>query len=127
MLCTVVRVHGAFSESASSDRVIDPLAAEGHRVVATANPLRDLAADAAAISDLVGTIEWPVALVAHSCGGAVIFTVDRPPAALERYMPERARVQRTVAVEGASHAIAVSRPDATVHLMLEAAALRAAA
>jgi pimeloyl-ACP methyl ester carboxylesterase len=49
------------------------------------------------------------------------------PPALQRYMAERARAQRTLAVEGASHAIAVSRPDATVHPILEAAALRVAA
>jgi pimeloyl-ACP methyl ester carboxylesterase len=49
------------------------------------------------------------------------------PAALQRYMAERAGAQRTVAVEGASHAIAVSRPDAAVHPILEAAALRVAA
>jgi pimeloyl-ACP methyl ester carboxylesterase len=49
------------------------------------------------------------------------------PAALQRYMAERARAQRTVAIEGASHAISVSRPDATVQPILEAAALRVAA
>jgi pimeloyl-ACP methyl ester carboxylesterase len=49
------------------------------------------------------------------------------PAALQRYMAERARAQRTVAIEGASHAISVSRPDATVHPILEAAAMRVAA
>src|SRR5215212_1257117 len=49
------------------------------------------------------------------------------PADLQRHMAERARAQRTVAVERASHAIAVSRPDATVHPILEAAALRVAA
>ena len=231
---TIVLVHGAFAESASWDRGIDPLVAEGHRVIAAANPLRGLAADAAAISDLVRTIEGPVVLVAHSYGGAVISNVDadageiaglvyvnafapdtgescfqlagmfpgstlgeatvqpvprsdgttdlyvapdsfhdifcadvpalmaatqRPatqealvepsgehplwkhvpswfligeedriiPTALQRYMAKRARAQRTVAVEGASHAIAVSRPDATVHPILEAAALRVAA
>jgi pimeloyl-ACP methyl ester carboxylesterase len=69
---TIVLVHGAFAESASCHRVIDP-------------------------------------------------------PALQRYMAERARAQRTVAVEGASHAITVSRPDATVHPILEAAALRVAA
>jgi pimeloyl-ACP methyl ester carboxylesterase len=238
MSCTIVLVHGAFAESASWDRVIDPLVAEGHRVVAVANPLRGLAADAAAVSDLVRSIEGPVVLVAHSYGGAVISNVDsdageiaglvyvngfapepgencfglagmfpgsmlgpetarpvsrsdgttdlyiapdsfhdifcqdvpapqaalmattqrpatqealvepsgeRPlwkhvpswfligeedriiPAALHRHMAERARAQRTVAVEGASHAIAVSRPDATVHPILEAAALRVTA
>jgi pimeloyl-ACP methyl ester carboxylesterase len=235
---TIVLVHGAFAESASWDQVIDPLVAEGHRVVTVANPLRGLASDADAVSDLVRTIEGPVVLVAHSYGGAVISNVDadageivglvyvngfapdagencfqlaamfpgsmlgeatvrpvprgdgttdfyvaeepfheifcqdvpapqaalmaatqRPatqealvepsgehplwksvpswfligeedhiiPADLQRYMAERARAQRTVAIEGASHAILVSRPDATLHPILEAAAHRVAA
>jgi pimeloyl-ACP methyl ester carboxylesterase len=238
MRATIVLVHGAFAESASWDRLIDPLVAEGHRVIAAANPLRGPAADAAAISDLVRTIDGPVVLVAHSYGGSVISNVDvdageiaglvyvngfapdaaescfqlagmfpgstlgeatlrpvprsdgttdlyiatdpfhdifcadvpepeaalmaatqrpatqealvepsgqRPlwkrvpswfligeedriiPAALQRYMAERARAQRTVAIEGASHAISVSRPDATVQSILEAVALHAAA
>jgi pimeloyl-ACP methyl ester carboxylesterase len=76
MLPTIVLVHGAFAESASWDGVIDPLVAEGHRVVAAANPLRGLAADAAAISDLVRAIEGPVVLVGHSYGGSVISNVD---------------------------------------------------
>jgi pimeloyl-ACP methyl ester carboxylesterase len=238
MSCTIVLVHGAFAESASWDRVLDPLVAEGHRVVAAANPLRGLASDAVAVSDLVRSIEGPVVLVAHSYGGAVISNVDadagdivglvyvngfapepgencfqlaamfpgsmlgektarpvarsdgttdlyiaadsfhdifcqdvpapqaalmaatqrpaaqealvepsgeRPlwkdvpswfligeedriiPAELQRHMAVRARSQREVVVEGASHAIPVSRPDATVHPILEAAALRVAA
>src|SRR3954449_1520759 len=73
---TIVLVHGAFAESASWDGVIDPVVAEGHRVVTAANPLRSLAGDAAAVSDLVRTIEGPVVLVAHSYGGAVISNVD---------------------------------------------------
>src|SRR3954451_2666527 len=73
---TIVLVHGAFAESASWDGVVDRLLAEGHRVVAAANPLRGLAADAAAVSDLVRTIDGPVVLVAHSYGGAVISNVD---------------------------------------------------
>jgi pimeloyl-ACP methyl ester carboxylesterase len=73
---TLILVHGAFAESASWDRVIDPLVAEGHRVIAAANPLRSLAGDAAAISDLVRTIDGPVVLAAHSYGGAVISNVD---------------------------------------------------
>jgi pimeloyl-ACP methyl ester carboxylesterase len=73
---TIVLVHGAFAESASWDRVIDPLVAEGHRVIAAANPLRSLAGDAAAVSDLVRSIDGPVVLVAHSYGGAVISNVD---------------------------------------------------
>jgi pimeloyl-ACP methyl ester carboxylesterase len=72
----IVLVHGAFAESSSWDRVIDPLVAEGHRVIAAANPLRGLAGDAAAIGDLVRTIDGPVVLAAHSYGGAVISNVD---------------------------------------------------
>jgi pimeloyl-ACP methyl ester carboxylesterase len=235
---TIVLVHGAFAESASWDGVIEPLIAEGHPVVAAANPLRSLAGDAAAVSDLVRSIEGPVVLVAHSYGGSVISNVDadageivglvyvnafapepgehcfqlaamfpgsqlneetsrpvprsdgttdlyvalenfhhivcqdapvlrasvmaatqRPatvealtepsgdsplwktvpswfligegdriiPPELQRYMAQRAGAQRTVAVAGASHVIAVSRPDATARLILEVAAARAAA
>jgi pimeloyl-ACP methyl ester carboxylesterase len=72
---TIVLVHGAFAESSSWDGVIEPLRSAGHRVIAAANPLRDLATDAASVGDLVRTIEEPVLLVAHSYGGAVISNV----------------------------------------------------
>jgi pimeloyl-ACP methyl ester carboxylesterase len=232
---TIVLIHGAFAESASWDRVIDPLVADGHRVVAAANPLRGLAADAAAVSDLVRSLEGPVVLAAHSYGGAVISNVDadagdiaglvfvnafapeagescfqlagmypgsmlgeetarpvprsdgttdlyiagdrfhdifcqdvpeaqaatmaatqraatqealvepsgeRPlwkevpswfligaedriiPAELQHHLAVRAHARRATVIDGASHAITVSRPDATVHAILEAAALR---
>ena len=235
---TIVLVHGAFAESASWDRVIDPLLRAGHPVIAAANPLRGLASDAAAVSDIVRSVDGPVVLVGHSYGGAVISNVaadageiaglvyvngfapdagehcfqlagmfpgsrlgeetawpvsrsdgttdfyvaadsfhdvfcqdvsaqsatrmcatqrpatqealtepsgDSPlwksvpswfcigeedrviPPALQRYMAERARAQHTRAVEGASHAITVSRPDECLHPILEAAAMRVAA
>jgi pimeloyl-ACP methyl ester carboxylesterase len=73
---TIVLVHGAFAESSSWDGVVDPLVADGHNVIAAANPLRGLASDAAAISDLVRTIDGPVVLAAHSYGGMVISNVD---------------------------------------------------
>src|SRR5213592_1393014 len=76
MRSTIVLVHGAFAESASWDGVIDPLISAGHPVIAAANPLRGLAADAAAVADLVRTIDGPVVLVAHSYGGAVISNVS---------------------------------------------------
>jgi pimeloyl-ACP methyl ester carboxylesterase len=229
---TIILVHGAFAESASWDRVIDPLHDAGHTVIAAANPLRGLKNDAAAVSDLVRTIEGPVVLVGHSYGGMVISNVDpeageivglvyvaafapdagenaialsekfpgstlgealqpaprcdgvtdltivqerfheqfaadlpaamahrmactqRPvtqealsegsgeplwrdlpswflvaeqdrniPAALQRFMAERAGALRAAGIEGASHAVAVSNPEATAELILEAAAL----
>ena len=73
---TIILVHGAFAESASWDRVIRELTSAGHVVIAAANPLRGLVSDAAAVSDLVRTIDGPVVLVAHSYGGAVISNVD---------------------------------------------------
>jgi pimeloyl-ACP methyl ester carboxylesterase len=235
---TVVLVHGAFAESASWDGVVDRLLADGHDVVAAANPLRGLATDAQAVSDVVRSVEGPVVLVAHSYGGAVMSNVDsdageivglvyangfapdagencfqlaamfpgsmlgeetarpvprsdgttdlyiardgfhdifcqdvpapqaalmattqrpatqealvepsgeRPlwkhvpswfligeedriiPAALQHHMAERAQAHRTIEIPGASHAIPVSHPDATTHLILEAAALHVAA
>jgi pimeloyl-ACP methyl ester carboxylesterase len=49
------------------------------------------------------------------------------PAALHRYMAERARAHRTLEIPGASHAITVSHPDATAKLIIEAAAMRVSA
>jgi pimeloyl-ACP methyl ester carboxylesterase len=234
---TIVLVHGAFAESASWGGVIDPLQRAGHTVIAAANPLRGLASDAAAVSDLVRTVDGPVLLAAHSYGGAVITNVDadageivglvyvagfapepgesaftlagkfpgstlgdavhpvprsdgttdlyidtdrfhdqfcadvpaeqaarmaatqRPatqeallepsgehplwkhvpswfvfgeldrniPAELEHYMAKRAGAHRTIEIPGASHAVTVAHPDATAHLILEAASLHVAA
>ena len=49
------------------------------------------------------------------------------PAALQRYMAERAGAHRTIEIPGASHAVPVAHPDATTHLILEAAAVHATA
>jgi pimeloyl-ACP methyl ester carboxylesterase len=73
---TFVLVHGAFAESSSWNGVIEPLLDAGHRVIAAANPLRGLASDAAAIGDVVRSIEGPIVLVGHSYGGAVISNVE---------------------------------------------------
>jgi pimeloyl-ACP methyl ester carboxylesterase len=76
MPLTIILVHGAFAGSAIWDGVIEPLQAAGHGVIAGANPLRGLASDATAVSDLVRTIDGPVVLVGHAYGGAVISNVD---------------------------------------------------
>src|SRR3954453_23490207 len=76
MHSTIVLIHGAFAESSSWNGVVEPLRAEGHDVIAVANPLRSVKQDAQAVTDLVKTIEGPVVLVAHSYGGAVMTNVD---------------------------------------------------
>jgi pimeloyl-ACP methyl ester carboxylesterase len=75
-MATVILVHGAFADSDSWNGIIAPLRADGHRVIAYANPLRSVAADAAPLSDLIRTIQGPVVLVGHSYGGAVLTAVD---------------------------------------------------
>jgi pimeloyl-ACP methyl ester carboxylesterase len=49
------------------------------------------------------------------------------PAELQRFMAERAGAQRMVEIPGASHALTVSQPQATVDVILEAATVPAAA
>src|ERR1700684_902202 len=69
---TVVLVHGAFADASGFAGVIRHLQAQGVSVRAPMNPLRGLASDAEAIRRYTSTIEGPIVLVGHSCGGAVI-------------------------------------------------------
>ena len=48
------------------------------------------------------------------------------PAALEHHMAERCQAKRAIEVPGGSHAVGVSHPVATAHLITEAAAVYAA-
>jgi pimeloyl-ACP methyl ester carboxylesterase len=88
-------------------------------VIAAANPLRGPAADAAAVSDVVRTVDGPVVLVGHSYGNI--------PVELQRFMAKRARAHRIIEIPGASHAVPVAHPGATAHLILQAASLPVAA
>jgi pimeloyl-ACP methyl ester carboxylesterase len=69
---TVVLVHGAFADASGWQAVADSLRERGYPVLAPANPLRGVAADADYISDFVSTIQGDVVLVGHSYGGCVI-------------------------------------------------------
>ncbi|MFI6361635.1 alpha/beta fold hydrolase [Nocardia sp. NPDC050630] len=69
---TIVLVHGAFADSSSWNGVIERLRAQGHSVIAAANPLRGLDSDAAYIASVLDSVEGPCVLVGHSYGGSVI-------------------------------------------------------
>jgi pimeloyl-ACP methyl ester carboxylesterase len=73
---TIILAHGAYADSSSWTAVVPPLQAQGHRVIAAAVPLRSLAGDARALSDLVHSIDGPVLLVGHSYAGSVVTNVD---------------------------------------------------
>jgi len=68
----VVLVHGACADASGFGGVLRELTTAGYDVVAPPNPLRSLAFDAAAISEVVKAVQGPVVLVGHSYGGAVI-------------------------------------------------------
>ena len=69
---TILLVHGAFAGSSSWNGVIEDLERDGYPVIAAANPLRSVAGDGAAVSNLIKSVAGPVILVGHSYGGAVI-------------------------------------------------------
>jgi pimeloyl-ACP methyl ester carboxylesterase len=69
---SVLLVHGAFADGSMWAGVIAELQATGIGVIAVANPLRSLAADAAYMASVADGIDGPVMLAGHSYGGAVI-------------------------------------------------------
>ncbi len=69
---TIVFVHGGWADSSSWNQEITNLERRGYTVIAPADPLRDLASDAAYIRSVLQTISGPIVLVGHSYGGAVI-------------------------------------------------------
>ena len=69
---TVVLVHGAFADASGWGAVIDRLERTGYPVIAPANPLRGVSADADYLRAFLATIDGPIVLVGHSYGGVVI-------------------------------------------------------
>lgn len=69
---TIILVHGAFADSSSWNRVIPLLQKDGYPVIAAANPLRGVRADADGVAAVVQSVPGPVVLVGHSYGGSVI-------------------------------------------------------
>ena len=76
-LPTVVLVHGAFADATGWSQEVAALEDAGYPVIAPANPLRGLTADADYIRSVLATIDGPVVLVGHSYGGAVITNAAR--------------------------------------------------
>lgn len=69
---TIVLVHGAFADTSSWNKVTRILEDDGYRVVAVANPLRSVKADADYTARIIASINSSVVLVGHSYGGSVI-------------------------------------------------------
>ncbi|MFB7288695.1 alpha/beta fold hydrolase [Actinacidiphila glaucinigra] len=71
----MVLVHGAFEDAAAWSGVTARLQRDGYRVLVPAVPLRGIAGDSAAVSDVVRSIDGPVVLVGHSYAGLLISQV----------------------------------------------------
>jgi len=69
---TIVLVHGAWADATGFDAEIRALQRQGFRAIGFANPLRDLAGDAAYLAEFLRTVTGPIVLVGHSYGGNVI-------------------------------------------------------
>ena len=69
---TVVLVHGAWADASGWSGVAGRLKAKGYTVIAPANPLRGVPADAAYLKTVLQSIRGPIVLVGHSYGGMVM-------------------------------------------------------
>ena len=69
---SIVFCHGIWADGSSFSKVIPPLQAEGHQVIAAQYGLDTFAGDVAAVKRTLGRVTSPVVLVGHSYGGSVI-------------------------------------------------------
>lgn len=69
---SVVLVHGAWADGSSWARVMSPLVAAGHRVMAPSLPLTSFEADVTAVEHALERVAGPIVLAAHAYAGAVI-------------------------------------------------------
>src|SRR3954453_16849941 len=71
---TIVLVHGAWADATGFDAEIRALRDRGYLAIGFGNPLRDLAGDAAYLTEFLRTLSGPIVLVGHSYGANVIST-----------------------------------------------------
>jgi pimeloyl-ACP methyl ester carboxylesterase len=69
---SVVLVHGAWADGSSWVKVIEPLAAEGLKVLAAPLPLTSFADDTAALERALERVSAPAVVAGHAYAGAVI-------------------------------------------------------
>ena len=69
---SLVLAHGAWADGSSWARVMSPLVAAGHKVLAPSLPLTSFEADVTAVERAMERVTGPVVLVAHAYAGAVI-------------------------------------------------------
>jgi pimeloyl-ACP methyl ester carboxylesterase len=69
---SIVFAHGLWADGSCFSKVISPLQAEGHQVLASQHGLDSLEGDVASVTRAIGRVSGPVLLVGHSYGGTLI-------------------------------------------------------
>ena len=69
---SIVFCHGLWADGSCFSKVIAPLQAEGHQVIAAQYSLNTTADDVATVRRTLGRVSSPAILVGHSYGGTVI-------------------------------------------------------
>src|SRR5438132_13741717 len=69
---SIVFCHGIWADGSCFNKVIPPLQAEGHEVIAAQYGLDTLAGDVTAVKSALARVGSPAILVGHSYGGTLI-------------------------------------------------------
>jgi len=69
---SIVFAHGLWADGSCFSKLIQPLQAEGHEVIASQHGLNTTRDDVATTIQTIGRVKSPVILVGHSYGGSVI-------------------------------------------------------
>src|SRR5262245_28721136 len=69
---SIVFAHGLWADGSCFSKLIQPLQAEGHEVIASQHGLNTTRDDVATTIQSIGRVKSPVILVGHSYGGSVI-------------------------------------------------------
>lgn len=75
---SVVLAHGAWADGSSWAKVVGPLQAAGHRVLAAPLPLTRFEADVEALEHTLERTSGPVVVAGHAYAGAVVGAVRNP-------------------------------------------------
>jgi len=76
---SIVFAHGLWADGSCFSKLIQPLQAEGHEVMAAQYGLDSLAGDVAAVKYTLRRVSGPILLVGHSYGGTVITAAGTDP------------------------------------------------
>jgi len=76
---SIVFAHGIWADGSSFSKLIPPLQADGHDVIAAQYGLDTVAGDVAAVKSSLGRVKSPAILVGHSYGGTLITAAGTDP------------------------------------------------